>query len=120
MGFSVRRYNEAKRDMEVVDVPINVGDGVSYSINGDSYPCTVRKISPSGKTVWVSRDEFRGTPGANSYEVAEKVGVFIPRDADKPETWKKFTKRQDGRFREVGTNYCYLSPGRSYSQDPHF
>jgi len=120
MGFKVRRYNESTRDMEVVDIPINVGDGAAFNINGDSYPVTIRKISSSGKTLWVSRDEFRGTPGANSYEVAEKTGVYIPRDEDHPEAWKKFTLRRDGTYREVGTNYCYLTPGRSFAQDPHF
>lgn len=120
MGFKIRQYNEVTRDMEIVDVPLNVGDGAAYAINGDSYPVTIRRVSPSGKTVWVSNDEFRASPGVNSYEVSKKIGVFIPRDENHPKMWKKFTQRRDGTFREVGTRYCYLSPGRRYAYDPHF
>ena len=119
MSFQVSRFNEETFKRETVEVPINVGDGVSYGINGDAYPMTVRKVSPSGKTVWCSRDEFRGSSD-NSYAVAEKKGVFVPRDEDQPKAWEKFTQRQDGTFRRSGSKCCYLFPGRTYRQDPHF
>ena len=114
------QFNKETFQHENVELPINVGDGASYGIGGDAYPLTVRKISPSGKTIWCSRDDFEATPGANSYEEARKVGTFIPMDEDKPENWMKFTKRQDGRFRQAGCKYASLGLGRCYRQDPHF
>ncbi len=118
-SLTVRRFNESAHKFETVSVALNVGDGVSYAIGGDAYPMTVRKISPSGKTVWCSQDNFLASQGENSYEVADKKGEFIPRD-DPSEGWRKFTKRSDGKFRPVGDKYGYLFAGRCYHQDPHF
>ena len=95
------------------------GDGATYSINGDSYPYTVRRVSPSGKTLWASQDEFRGKPGANSYAQADKVGVFKPVDVPE-DRWEKYTLRKDGHFRRVGQNFGFFTKGRSYRQDPSF
>lgn len=98
----------------------NIGDGVTYSINGDNYPYTVRRVSASGKTVWASEDEFKGKPGKNSlYQETEKEGVFIPKDLPE-DKWVKFTRRQDGSFRKVGTNYVFLHAGRRFRLDPSF
>ena len=118
MAFQVKRFNEETFKFETIEVPINVGDGVSYGINGDSYPMTVRKVSASGKTVWCSRDSFRGN-GQNSYAEAEKQGVHIPQNED-PATWTKFTLRKDGTYRKSGCEHRVLSPGRKFEQDPHF
>lgn len=98
----------------------NPGDGATYSINGDSYPYTVRKVSESGKTVWASEDDFKGKPGANSlYETDDYEGVFVPRDLPE-DKWVKFTLRRDGSWRKVGTNYVFLSKGRRFRRDPSF
>jgi len=113
------RYNEDLERYEDVEVTLNVGDGVSYAVGSDAYPMTVRRISPSGKTIWCSSDRFRSKPRANSFAEADKVGVFLPQDTD-PKTWTKFTKRADGTFRESGRRHCRLIVGRSYKQDPHF
>jgi hypothetical protein len=96
-----------------------VGDGATASINGDSYPYTIRKVSPSGKTVWASRDDFKAAPGNNIYESPELKGAFIPQDVPESE-WDKFTLRQNGSWCKVATNYYFLSLGRSYRQDPSF
>lgn len=116
---TTREFNEQTCEYEYVEIPINVGDGVSYAVGSDAYPMTVRRISPSGKTIWCSSDQFRSKPRANSFAEADKVGVFLPQDTD-PKTWTKFTKRSDGTFRESGRRHCRLIVGRSYKQDPHF
>ena len=36
MGFKVRRYNESTRNMEVVNIPINVGDGAAFNLDRKS------------------------------------------------------------------------------------
>jgi len=96
-----------------------VGDGATFSINGDSYPCTVRKVSEGGKMVWVSDDDFKGKPGKNSLYRADKEGVFVPVEMS-PEKWRKFTLRRDGTWRGVGGRYCFLNSGRAFRQDPSF
>jgi len=120
--FRSRRFNDEKMEWEEVDEPVHVGDGVSYGIGGDAYPYTVRKISPSGKTVWCSRDDFKGD-GNNTYAEATKSGTFTPRDEDRPDCWRVFTKRKDGRWRQKGDSIRsagHLFAGRVYRQDPHF
>lgn len=96
-----------------------VGDGASYNIGSDSYPVTIRKISKSGKTLWVSRDDFRCKPGVNRYEQTDKEGVFIPLDVPESE-WERYTLRQDGHWRPSKSGCGYLSEGRTLSLDPSF
>lgn len=110
--------NEAEAYVDV-DFPIQVGSGVTYNIGGDSYPLTVRKVSPSGATVWCSRDDFRGAPG-NMPGEGDKKGLFIPQAADEPDMWEKFTRRPDGKYRPSGSKCGYLSPDRRYRKDPSF
>jgi hypothetical protein len=116
--LQTRRFNETSERYEDVDVPVVVGDGMTYHIGCDGYPLTVRKVSASGKTLWLSRDRFRGN-GQSSYADFEKTGVFIPQDVPESE-WEKYTKRADGSFRPCRSKCGYLSVGRSYKQDPHF
>lgn len=100
-----------------------VGDGCSCGNGGDSYPYTVRRVSPSGKTIWVSRDTYKVKPGKGApYEEGPKDCWFFPQDV--PDTqWTCFKLKKDGRFRESGKTYrgqpslCF---GRRFSQDPHF
>jgi hypothetical protein len=92
------------------------GDGAALWLGTDAYPMTVRKVSPSGKVVWASRDDFRAARG-NTYAVAEKVGLHIPRDVP-PTEWVKFTLRADGRYRPAGHAGGSLAKGRTYRQDP--
>lgn len=101
------------------EYPLAVGSGVTYNIGGDSYPLTVRKVSPSGAAVWCSRDEFRAGPG-NTYAQADKHGVFIPRHGDDPSKWERFTRRSNGKYRPSGSKCGYLSPDRRYRRDPSF
>ncbi len=92
-----------------------VGAGVSYCIGSDSYPYTVRRVSPSGKTLWATSERFVAGPG-NTYERAHKVGVFVP----PAEAEEAFTLRADGTYRPVGSKAGYLSEGRTFRQDPCF
>lgn len=67
--------------------PFRPGDGAHYSFNGDSYPCTVRKVSKSGHRVEVTHDRTRAP------------GIFEPREEGKRSV---FTRRRDGRYRSKG------------------
>lgn len=86
------------------------GEGATYNLGTDQYPVTIRKVSASGHAIWVSKDQVRANPGGSM--------VFIP--VDRPEKdWDKFTRRDDGKYRPVGKNFGYLSPGRESYRDPH-
>ena len=57
------------------------GLGITYAINGDSYPYTIRRVSPSDHQFWATRDRFIAKPGANEpYGESDKVGVFEPEE----------------------------------------
>lgn len=94
------------------------GTGITYSINGDSYPFTIQEVSPSGHRFWATRDEFRAKPGANEpYSEAAKVGVFVPKSDRKREL---FTRRRDGTYMPKGKPYVLVYEGREYRLDPSF
>lgn len=104
-----------------------VGDGVHSGFNGDAYPGTVRKVSASGRQVWVSDDKHYATQ--KEIELVKKYGqhegdidsVFVPQDV--PETqWKMYKLNKRGRFLPQGhrgTGWS-LQPGRRYAQNPSF
>ena len=101
-----------------------VGDGAHYSINGDSYPCTVRKVSKSGRQVWVSNDSYKVT-GGSYYEEGDKPCIFTSRDVPESE-WKGFHLAKNGQWVEQGCRASrgrYLGfelySGRAYSHNPH-
>lgn len=107
------------RDLKATEWEPKVGDGGHFGFNGDAYPVTVRKVSASGKTVWVSRDSYR-VVGGNFREEGHKPCVFTPQDSS-PETWSKFTKKKDGFFRDGPIRGGRaLLPGRAFAQNPHF
>ena len=121
MNAVLKQKTWSDKDGAYVDVtfPLEVGSGVTYNIGGDSYPLTVRKVSPRGAAVWCSHDDFRGAPG-NTLAEPEKRGLFVPQDADDPSKWEKFTRRPDGKYRPSGSKCGHLSPDRRYKQDPSF
>lgn len=103
-------------------VNYKAGDGAHYSINGDSTPVTVKKVSHSGKTVWVSVNNFRAKPGQDYFKQDGNLeGLFTESEnAADPSTWVKFTLRDDDRFRQAKCRYISLHPGRKYRRDPSF
>ena len=50
---------------KTTNLPV-LGGAATYTVWTDSYACTVEKISPSGKTVWLRRDKAVLLNGANS------------------------------------------------------
>lgn len=99
-----------------------VGDGCHDGFNGDTYPSTVRYISPSGKTIWTSGDDYRVKPGkGNPYEEGAKDCFFFPKaEAPPKEHCSKWMRKKDGRFREAGKHGHTLCPGRQHSRNPHY
>lgn len=98
------------------DIFPRAGDGGTYSIGSDSYPVTVRKVSPSGHVVWVSRDRIRSS--GSPYE-RSPGGVYEPVDVPE-EKWDRFTRRRDGSYRSVGYRCGLLTAGRNHYLDPSF
>lgn len=93
------------------------GLGITYAINGDSYPYTIRRVSPSGHQFWATRDRFIAKPGANEpYGESDKVGVFEPEETQE----RMFTRRRDGTYMAKGAPYVLVYEGRTYKQDPSF
>lgn len=86
-----------------------VGMGATYSIGGDSYPCTVVKVSPTGHRIEVAFDEVKG-----------RGKLFVPGERQ-DERCETFTLREDGSYFLAGRRYGRLSLGfRSHDIDPHF
>lgn len=97
-----------------------VCDGCHTGFNGDRYPNKVRKVSPSGKTVWVSSDDYRVIDGEGGFVEGPRGCIFSPGTAGDPSTWRKFMKQADGTFRARGGRRGeLLIPGRAYSSNPH-
>lgn len=93
------------------------GMGVTYNINGDSYPYTIASVSPSGAYFMATRDRFVAAKKGNTHANPEKRGVFVTvQDAEH----EKFTRRRDGSYMPKGAPYASVTPGRSKRTDPHF
>lgn len=89
--------------------PFQVGDGVTFSLGSDCYPMTVRRRTPTGKSLWASRDKVRAKGDRK---------LFIPCNVH-PREWVQFTLRDDGSYRPVGKDFGRLTPGRESHFDPH-
>lgn len=104
-------------------VAFSVGDGVHWGFNGDAYPGTVRKVSTSGRKVWVSRDKHRGLNTENNKHLHEGPidSVFVPTDMPESE-WQCFTLRKHGHFCEApGSRATWsLQPTRIFASNPSF
>ncbi len=103
-----------------------VGDGVHWGFNADADPGTVRKVSASGRQVWVSIDEMIVTD--KEREDVEAYGLhegpidcnFVQKDVPESE-WTCWTLRADGRFtRDPGRNSISLYPTRLFKRNPSF
>ena len=118
IGAAVTRRHRERRRREQRDAcPFSPGDGATYGIGADSYPCTVREVSPSGHRVVVTLDDVRAQIPKRRVG-AEPTKVFIPREDGRRMV---FTRRKDGSYRLVGRrNYTRLSPGRRSYFDPSF
>jgi len=96
-----------------------VGEGVNYGINGDSYPGTVRRVSASGKTVWVSCDGCRYINGGPYFMEGSARALFTPLHENEPEMWLRFSLRKDGWFTRSGSKWCVLRRGRNCKRNPY-
>jgi hypothetical protein len=97
-----------------------VGMGATIYAGSDSYPATVTRVSPSGKTIWVTKDETMVVAGSHE----EGNVAFVT--AERPEAAERqYSLRGNGRWMAKGTpahaRYGTLSLGeRHYTQDPSF
>lgn len=112
-----------------------VGDGACTGFNGDAYPFTVRKVSKSGRKVWVSKDKYTVIrPGMLAPAPAPELrdtfqgidGIypvhFTPVDVPE-EQWEEYTLRKDGHFHTKGNSKgsaWSLGHGRRYSYNFSF
>lgn len=98
-----------------------VGQGCHYGINGDSYPYTVRKVSASGKTIWVSRDDYKVMDDSVGLYEGPKRCWFEMLEVPEEE-WECFKLKKDGCYRRAGTVRRWspsLRLGREYAYNPH-
>jgi len=129
-GISMFAEPHAEDSVDMTDRPViarrawndepvylpKVGDPATYSIGSDSYARTVVQVSPSGKTVFVTNDEARAKEGSDYYGKQDYRYYPNPRGGR-----TKFTLRQDGSYRESGSNYGFLNIGsRRHYSDPSF
>jgi hypothetical protein len=97
-----------------------VGMGATIYAGSDSYPATVSRVSPSGKTIWVKKDKKMVTGG--TFEEGNVTFVTLP---DEEAEERQYSLRSNGYWLAKGTplhaRYGHLSLGaRSYHQDPSF
>lgn len=98
-----------------------VGQGVHYGYNGDSYPMTVLYVSDSGRKVYCSLDDYRVIDDLGGYAEGSRRCEFAT--VVRPIAGCQcFTLRPDGRWREKpGKGYGWtLVSGRVYSRNPSF
>jgi hypothetical protein len=96
-----------------------IGMGVTRCIGSDRYPGTILGISKSGKKIGVASDDYEIVSGSYGSEVYK----ITPAAAEDGKGLSYYTRRQDGRFREVGgsMNCVPLRIGdRSVYRDPSF
>ena len=97
----------------VTSPPPSVGDGATLLMYTDRYPATVVKVSPSGKTVWVTEDNVtKWEPHPSGYGVE-----FAPNPNGKV---LKVTKRRNGTWKTSPSGEGVRFGSRSAYRDPHF
>lgn len=118
-------YDKPEKDTSLPNcalVTFKVGDGCHWGFNGDAYPGTVRKVSKSGRKVWVSRDDYRVIDDKDGYTESDRDCVFTTLDL--PESsWEEYHLTVHGHFvsgRGSGGAAWSLQPNRRYSRNPHF
>lgn len=89
-----------------------VGDGATLQIGSDSYPCTIIRISPSGKTLSLQRDSYRRTDSngqseSQEYEFGRNPNgeIFQARFSSKRERWES-----KGRPVSLNGRRAYFDP----------
>lgn len=106
--------------------PFRAGDGCTYTIGTDEYPCTVVRVSPTGHRVDVVMDRalIRGHHEVAQEDQFEVDGVLFQVGNGPPRT---FTRRSTGdataprwTWIEKGHRYGHLTLGRSHYLDPSF
>jgi len=98
----------------------SINMGVTRCIGSDRYPGTILEISASGNKIGIASDttEIVGGQGYGS-----EVYEITPAVAKEGQNLSYYTRRKDGRFREVGAgmNCTPLAIGsRSMYRDPSF
>lgn len=94
---------------------VKVGDGVTFRIGSDRLACTVVKVSPSGKTVTMQRDNAKVVSGSQhdgsakyEYEEDRNGSTYVAR-------WSAPVSKF--KMSAFGT---YAGPGRHEYYDPSF
>lgn len=105
--------------------PPPVGMGATFGYGSDCYPYTVVDVSPSGKTIWLARDDYQIVSGSFQGGDARHEYRPDPESQGDPRTWRKATWRtvrgQAGYFVGPGRSAVRVSLGRRmFYQDPHF
>lgn len=96
--------HEAPAGIKVLK-PLVEGLPATIQVGSDYYPATVRDVTPSGKTIRVTKDRYCGN------------GFTEPVDGELIE----FTMRNDGVYRRRGEDFRTLILGiRKKETDPHF
>lgn len=87
-----------------------VGDGGTYYIGGDRYPFSVWKVSPSGKTIWVTEDGGNKKDGFKPNKPTIGFGRPV-----------RLKFNDDGSHYYKGRGYGYYHIGeKDWYWDPHF
>lgn len=110
-----------------------VGDGMTLHIGSDAKACTVREVSKSGKTIWLSRDKATRTnkqddtfsPGGFFGHTESPKGQAWEYETVDTASWQKVTWRENvQRYVLTGVpsrqRGWYASAGRHEHYDYNF
>jgi hypothetical protein len=92
---------------------VKVGDPATLCVGTDRYPYTVIKVSPSGKTIVIQRDDFQRTDNNGLSEIQNYTYTPNPEGGTITARWTKFgycEGGQNGSPVHVGSKRAYLDP----------
>lgn len=97
---------------------IKSGVGLTIGVGGDMYAYTVRDVSGSGKTIWVSQDSMKRVDNNGPYSEDQTYEFTLRLNVPRQE-WRKLRwHEKNGRYYLIGTKRS-ASPGRRAHLDPH-
>lgn len=114
------RYNGITMETQNIPHEFEVNEMVHYSAGSDSYPARVVRVSPSGKSVWIERVQWRsdlaGPVGPGHVWTEDEV--VVTGYSGPAEKFTLTTRKRGGTRWRCGSRHLYH--GFCAYQDPHF
>lgn len=103
---------------DLVPGKVRVGMGVTIGAGGDSWAYTIREVSSSGLSFWVTKDDGRRVDSNGAYSESQEYEYTIRPDYDRMTARKVRWHKGNSRYYVVGAKRV-VSAGRHQHIDPH-